>query len=363
MRTNYEDDLVKTGRLYKLARATGWHHHHALGALLDCYKRTQAAGIVVAAEDEIVACIVFDHDTEDDARRLVRGMLTAKLASPSGDGIHIHGNEKHVERLKTYHSNASKGGLATAAKHARGKKKPSDGPAVAQAIAGQAIAAPIGGVIAAPNATAIANEHEAKGQRRGALLCSLPPVDPHTQGESLREVTASQVPMADAKRIVDTYYAEREAKRGTKPPLIVRPAETQAAREVLVVAGWRPDCPVGVLEAAERAVRAFVGSEVRDYWVDNLWPLYALTDPRDFAVASSIADELAAGKAKPRNRDDDPPRRVVPSAQETAARADDERKRLEPYMTPEARAEAAQKIRELRLSMGKGGGNAADASE
>lgn len=108
VRVNMESDLRTSGRLGKLARTMGWSEQRTGGALWFFYWHTQEAGIVEETPDKIVSAVVVDFDSEGEAHAFVSGMVSAKLATVSENGIvRIHGNDKHVERIERFKGNAS----------------------------------------------------------------------------------------------------------------------------------------------------------------------------------------------------------------------------------------------------------------
>lgn len=108
VRVNMESDLRTSGRLGKLARTMGWSEQRTGGALWFFYWHTQEAGIIEDTPDKIVSAVVVDFDSEGEAHAFVSGMVSAKLATISENGIvRIHGNDKHVERIERFKGNAS----------------------------------------------------------------------------------------------------------------------------------------------------------------------------------------------------------------------------------------------------------------
>lgn len=185
MRVNIEDDLRTSGRLGKLARVMGWTEREALGALVLFYRATQNAEVCEAPEDELVSLCVIDHDSDDDARRFVRGLLSSRLASANQDTIVIHGNAQQVERIKALRKNASAGGRAR-------MNRPTNLKPVAKQMASNSLAnqcppcsllpspAPFSntnteiqnGIVVAP--TPIANAAEAEIETRSEIMTATP---------------------------------------------------------------------------------------------------------------------------------------------------------------------------------------------
>lgn len=115
MRVNMEDSLILDGHVPRLAKAMGWTEREAGGALWMLYRATQAAGIITESIDRIITVSILAFDDDDQARRFVHAMATARLAEVTGDRVRIFGNEKHVKRFADNRDRNVKGGKARAA--------------------------------------------------------------------------------------------------------------------------------------------------------------------------------------------------------------------------------------------------------
>lgn len=108
-------NLRGTGRLSAVARALRVSEFEALGMLTIAWAETQHRELVCVSAREF-------HDATaihfDDPGAVLEAMARAKLATHDAESNtwQIHGNEKHVIKLKAYRANASLGGKALAAK-------------------------------------------------------------------------------------------------------------------------------------------------------------------------------------------------------------------------------------------------------
>lgn len=115
-------DLLVSGRLPALARALGVSEETALGRFtISCFETQDKELILVTAKTYADAVGL----RIEDPQLMLTAMVRAKLASPvetqeAGLGETqtwlLHGNDKHVAKLRAFRANARSGGLAKAAK-------------------------------------------------------------------------------------------------------------------------------------------------------------------------------------------------------------------------------------------------------
>lgn len=113
MRVNVEDDLFFSGRLGRFSRSMGWSEREGLGFLILFWRTTQDAEIVTTNAIELADLVSPHCDDDDQAKKVIRSVVSAKLADENSDGvITIRGNESHVSKLQRIRNDRSEAGRA-----------------------------------------------------------------------------------------------------------------------------------------------------------------------------------------------------------------------------------------------------------
>ena len=145
MRVNIETTALQRAKL--LARRLGITHHEALGRLIFLWHWSQEELLIEATTPQI--CFWFNEDYEQkDVEPIMNALEEAGFISyerdipgrndkPFGAFYRIHGNYKHVEKLKKWKEASKKGGEAMRAKW-KAKRDPNESPTASPTKAGVA---------------------------------------------------------------------------------------------------------------------------------------------------------------------------------------------------------------------------------
>lgn len=145
MRVNIETTALQRAKL--LARRLGITHHEALGRLIFLWHWSQEELLVEATTPQI--CFWFNEDyQQEDVELIMNSLEEAGFISydrdipgrndkPFGAFYRIHGNHKHVEKLKKWKEASKKGGEAMRAKW-KAKREPNGSPTASPTKAGVA---------------------------------------------------------------------------------------------------------------------------------------------------------------------------------------------------------------------------------
>lgn len=118
MRTNIEDDVITSGRLGAFMRAAKLldstlpaavkDELMAMGALVFTYRDSQVKRFTTGERARLRSILAVRLG--DAADQVIDALISADLARPKGNKISVKGNPKQVTRLRSFRSNASKGG-------------------------------------------------------------------------------------------------------------------------------------------------------------------------------------------------------------------------------------------------------------
>jgi hypothetical protein len=224
VRTNFEDDLVSSGRLAAFARSMKKDERDALGWILFAYRDTQNAKFSSGRREHLKR--ILSVRFAEHADRVIDAMIDSLLADLRRDRVSIRGNANQIGRLDLLRQKKAKAGVARASSATRGKDgtfRPAHGqhpPAQSSAPAPAPAPAPKKEREESEEAPAFVRNEDIEVlslekyylEKRGhvGLLTRLPPKEKQAL-ETLRGLTT------DPRKVIDhflkdknDYYAKRK---------------------------------------------------------------------------------------------------------------------------------------------------------
>ncbi len=108
-RTNIEE--VAWNKIHSISNRLGWKKREVTGMLVDLWHNSQVDEVAICEKDKIVDYMELWNESEDEVDKVIKALVWQSLLRKKEDGLfEIVGNQKHIDKLKSFRERGKKGG-------------------------------------------------------------------------------------------------------------------------------------------------------------------------------------------------------------------------------------------------------------